>query len=225
MVLILAVSTMRSNLPECSTVRPAESSAPRNSRYASSGVISSGATTVTFLLLAGMVPGSRNCLQVIDEIQAIRSPSSVSGFRFSFTMRLPDGNFLQVLKSLSPISWFAPVTPVVPPGGVPVGVVAGVPAGVVAGVVGAARAPAARDGGPRLPPSSPGTPGIAGVRGVPGAGGAVAARRRRGRFARFHPDRLAVGPGHHRRAQRARAQKDRNHRRDTLFCSSFHRML
>src|SRR6476646_2197898 len=116
MVLILAVSTMRSNLPECSTVRPAESSAPRNSRYASSGVISSGATTATFLLLAGMVPGRRNCLHVIDEIHAIRSPSSVSGFRFNFTMRLPAGNFLQVLKSFSPMSWFAPVTPSEPAG-------------------------------------------------------------------------------------------------------------
>ncbi len=71
-------------------------------------MISSGATTVTFLLLAGIVPGSRNCRHVIDEIHAIRSPSSVSGFRFNFTMRLPAGNFLQVLKSFSPISWFAP---------------------------------------------------------------------------------------------------------------------
>ena len=108
-VLILAVSTIRSNLPVCSTVNPDDSSAPRNSRYASSGVISSGATTVTFLLLAGMVPGSRNCLHVIDEIHAMRSPSSVSGFRFSFTIRLPAGNFLQVLKSFSPISWSTPV--------------------------------------------------------------------------------------------------------------------
>jgi hypothetical protein len=39
-----------------------------------------------------MVPGSRNCLQVIDEIQEIRSPSSVSGFMFSLTMRLLAGN-------------------------------------------------------------------------------------------------------------------------------------
>src|SRR5579863_7203387 len=59
---------------------------------------------VTFLLLAGMVPGSRNCLQVIDEIQEMRSPSSVSGLRFSFTIRLPDGNFLQELNSFSPIT-------------------------------------------------------------------------------------------------------------------------
>src|SRR6185295_18594630 len=120
------------------------------------------------------VPGSRNCLQVIDEIQAIRSPSSVSGFRLSFTMRLPDGNFLQVLKSLSPISWFAPVTPVVPPGGVPAGVVDGVvdgvPAGVVAGVGGVPPGPGGPGRGPRLPPSSPGMPGIGAVRGVPGAG-------------------------------------------------------
>src|SRR5499427_10858381 len=142
-VLTFAVSTMRSNLPVCSTVSPAESSAPRNSRYASSGVISSGATTVTFLLLAGIVPGSRNCLQVIDEIQAIRSPSSVSGFRFSFTIRLPGGNFLQVLKSLSPISWFAPVTAFDPPAA------AGVPGVVGAAPVGATGAGA--PGRPRLP--------------------------------------------------------------------------
>ena len=67
-------------------------------------MISSGATMVTFLLLAGMVPGSRNCLQVIDEIQEMRSPSSVSGLRLSFTIRLPDGNFLQELNSFSPIT-------------------------------------------------------------------------------------------------------------------------
>src|SRR5213076_2989233 len=116
--------------------------APSNKRYASSGVISSGATTVTFLLFAGIVPGSRNCLQVMDEIQAIRSPSSVSGLRFSFTIRLPGGNFLQVLKSLSPISWVAPLTPVVPPpaGGVPAG---GVPGAGVPGGVGRPRLPAA----------------------------------------------------------------------------------
>jgi hypothetical protein len=73
-VLTFAVSTMRSNLPECSTVRPGRIERAQEQRYASSGVISSGATTVTFLLLAGIVPGSRNCLQVIDEIHAIRSP-------------------------------------------------------------------------------------------------------------------------------------------------------
>src|SRR6185436_15749975 len=159
-VLTFAVSTMRSKRPECSTVKPAESSAPRNSRYASSGVISSGATTVTFLLLAGIVPGSRNCLQVIEEIQAIRSPSSVSGFRFSFTMRLPAGNFLQVLKSLSPISWFEPVTPAAAP---PPGVagVAVVPAAGAAPVVGAG-------GRVRFPPSTPGSPGSPGDRAPPG---------------------------------------------------------
>src|SRR5579871_6398030 len=59
---------------------------------------------VTFLLLAGMVPGSKNCLQVIDEIQEMRSPSSVSGLRLSFTIRFPDGNFLQELNSFSPIT-------------------------------------------------------------------------------------------------------------------------
>ena len=138
-------------------------------------MISSGATTVTFLLLAGMVPGSRNCLQVIDEIQAIRSPSSVSGFRFSFTMRLPAGNFLQVLKSFSPISWFAPVTPAVAagrrsawrPGGV----------GVAAG---AAPERAA------LPPSTPGRLGIgARRRASPGDGVGVAPGRQR--LARVRP--------------------------------------
>src|SRR5262245_56287622 len=170
MVLILAVSRMRSNCPEWSTVRPAESSAPRNNRYASSGVISSGATTVTFLLFAGMVPGSRNCLQVIDEIHAMRSPSSVSGLRLSFTIRLPDGNFLQVLKSFSPISWLEPVTPDPPPGGVVVplpGVV-----GVAPGVGGVGR--------PRLPPAAaPGTapggkPGGIPGRVVPVGGGGTA---------------------------------------------------
>src|SRR6476469_9760079 len=156
-VLTFAVSTMRSNLPECSTVNPDDSSAPRNRRYASSGVISSGATTVTFLLLAGIVPGSRNCLHVIDEIQAIRSPSSVSGFRLSFTIRFPAGNFLHVLKSFSPISCVDPVTA---PAGTPG--VAGVPvAGVVVGV----------GGRPRFPPSTPGgMPGYPVERGVPAGG-------------------------------------------------------
>src|SRR4051794_5143287 len=151
---------MRSNLPVCSTVNPDDSSAPRNSRYASSGVISSGATTVTFLLFAGIVPGSRNCLHVIDEIQAIRSPSSVSGLRLSFTMRLPAGNFLQVLKSLSPISWFDPVTPVVPPPG------DGAAVPVVAG------APGTGGVGRRFPSGPPGRFGNApGGRGVAVCGG------------------------------------------------------
>src|SRR5262245_48534121 len=117
-----------------------------------------------------MVPGSRNCLQVIDEIQAIRSPSSVSGFRFNFTIRLPGGNFLQVLKSFSPISWLEPVTPgPVPPGvPVPVPVPAAAPAGgVVAGVgVGVVPAPGGVRGFPFLPPNGPGRPGT--VRGMPG---------------------------------------------------------
>src|SRR4051812_11772799 len=164
---------MRSNLPVCSTVNPDDSSAPRNSRYASSGVISSGATTVTFLLFAGMVPGSRNCLHVIDEIHAIRSPSSVSGFRFSFTIRLPAGNFLQVLKSFSPISCVEPVTPAAPPAGAGGGPPAGPPAGaaLVVPVAGAAPGAVVGAGGrPRLPPRSPGSPGNPGVRGVPGGG-------------------------------------------------------
>src|SRR5262245_45542695 len=98
-VLALSVSMMRRNLPLGSTVSPTESSAARKRRKASSGVMSWGAITVTFLLLAGMVPGRRNCLHEIDEM---RSPSSVSGFRFSFTMRLPAGNFRQELNSFSP---------------------------------------------------------------------------------------------------------------------------
>src|SRR5437868_6459250 len=64
--------------------------------------MSCGATIVTFLLFAGIVPGRRNCLHVIDEIHEIRSPSSVSGFMLSFTIRLPAGNFLQELNSFSP---------------------------------------------------------------------------------------------------------------------------
>src|ERR1022692_2408492 len=62
-----------------------------------------------------MVPGSRNCLHVIDEIQEMRSPSSVSGLRLSLTIRLPLGNFLQELNSFSPTT-VAPETlvPVVP---------------------------------------------------------------------------------------------------------------
>src|SRR5882724_5180273 len=64
--------------------------------------MSCGAMIVSFLLLAGMVPGSTNCLQVIDEIHEMRSPSSVSGFKFSFTIRLPVGSFLHELYSTSP---------------------------------------------------------------------------------------------------------------------------
>src|SRR5947208_15703170 len=110
-VFAFRVSITRRNLPLGSTVRPTESSADRNRRYASSGVISCGATMVTFLLFAGMVPGSRNCLQVIDEIQEMRSPSSVSGFMLSFTIRLLAGNFLQELKSLSKSAAVAGVAP------------------------------------------------------------------------------------------------------------------
>src|SRR4051812_30508602 len=71
---------------------------------------------VTFLLFAGMVPGSKNCLQVIDEIQEIRSPSSVSGLRLSFTIRFPEGNFLQELNSFSPITAAPEAVPMAPPG-------------------------------------------------------------------------------------------------------------
>src|SRR5580704_12602105 len=78
---------------------------------------------VTFLLLAGMVPGNRNCLQVIDEIQEMRSPSSVSGLRLSFTIRLPEGNFLQELNSFSPIT-VPPVALPIAPGGKAAGAVA-----------------------------------------------------------------------------------------------------
>src|ERR1700733_7348798 len=98
------VSMMRRNLPEGSTVRPTESNAARNKRYASSGVINCGAMMVTFLLLGGMVPGNKNCRQVMDEIHDSRSPSSVSGFMFSLTMRLLAGNFLHELNSRSPLT-------------------------------------------------------------------------------------------------------------------------
>src|SRR5258708_22830716 len=83
---------------------------------------------VTFLLLGGIVPGSRNCLQVMDEIHESRSPTSVSGFMFSLTMRLPDGNFLHELKSCSPPSSGTPVLVVT-------GAAAGTPGVVCAGRV------------------------------------------------------------------------------------------
>src|SRR4029077_6792181 len=118
---------MRRNLPLGATVRPTESSAERNSRYASSGVISCGAMTVTFLLLAGIVPGNTNCLQGTDEIQEMRSPRPVSGFKFSFTIRRLAGNFLQELNSFSPATSPVTVGPGIPP--VP-GVMAGTGAGV-----------------------------------------------------------------------------------------------
>src|SRR5215831_17315441 len=72
--------------------------------------MSCGATIVTFLLFAGIVPGKRNCLHVIDEIHESRSPSSVSGFMLSLTTRLPAGNFLQELNSFSPGGSAVPVT-------------------------------------------------------------------------------------------------------------------
>ena len=91
------------------------------------------------------------------------------------------------------------------------------------------RRPGAGAGGVgrRFPSGPPGKPGKrarrAGRRRRGRATRRLDARRRR--FARLHPDRLAVGSGHDRRAQRARAQKNCNHRRDTLCRSSFHRML
>ena len=76
--------------------------------------------------------------------------------------QLTGGNFLQVLKSLSPISWVEPLTPVVPPpaGGVPVGGVAAAPG---TGGVGRPRFPAA--------PGKPGNGGRGAPGGVAGAGG------------------------------------------------------
>ena len=115
---------------------------------------------VTFLLLAGMVPGSTNCLHVIDEIQEIRSPRSVSGFMFSFTIRLLGGNFLQELNSFSPASSPVPETPL---------------AGGVVAVV-----PAAPVGLPKIagPPAAPGVPGTRlarrSCRGVSGCDGEAA---------------------------------------------------
>src|SRR5882724_7988601 len=95
---------------------------------------------VTFLLLAGIVPGSTNCLHVIDEIHEMRSPRSVSGFMLSFTIRLPGGNFLQELKSFSPGSSAAPGAPGVPAG--VVGVTGVAPVGLPK-IAGAPPAPAA----------------------------------------------------------------------------------
>ena len=82
--------------------------------------------------------------------------------------------------------------------------------GGAAGRRGVGAAAARRGRPPRLPRGVPGGPG-AGVRGVP-------ARRRRAGATRAAPvragaapgraDRLAVGPRHHRRAQRARARSE-----------------
>src|SRR5262245_28832521 len=47
-----------------------------------------GAMMVTVLPCDGIVPGTTNCLQVIAEIQEMRSTSSVFGFRFSFSLLL-----------------------------------------------------------------------------------------------------------------------------------------
>src|SRR5450432_963334 len=103
--------------------------------------MSCGATIVTFLLFAGIVPGSRNWRHVIDEIHEIRSPSSVSGFMLSLTTRLPAGNFRHELNSFSPGGSAVPVTTgVVVDGGVGVGVAVGaVPA--VVGTGGGTRRP------------------------------------------------------------------------------------
>src|SRR5450432_397390 len=92
--------------------------------------MSCGATIVTFLLFAGIVPGSRNWRHVIDEIHEIRSPSSVSGFMLSLTTRLPAGNFRHELNSFSSGGSAVPVT-------TGVVVVAGVGVGVAPGTVGA----------------------------------------------------------------------------------------
>src|SRR5580698_1304497 len=87
--------------------------------------MSCGAMIVTFFELAGIVPGSKNCRHVIEEIHASRSPSSVSGFMLSFTTRLPAGNFLQVLNSLSLASAVPVVTGVVGEGVAATGVGSG----------------------------------------------------------------------------------------------------
>src|SRR5512141_1057934 len=65
--------------------------------------------TVTFLPCKGTE--TRNCEQVMLEIQPMRSSSSVSGFRFSLTMRLPAGSFLHELNSFSPGSSDPPGAP------------------------------------------------------------------------------------------------------------------
>src|SRR5688572_13733429 len=98
-------------------VSPMLSSAFRNAAYASSRVIRLGATTVTFLPAAVIWPGNTNGLQVIDEIHAMRSPSSASGLRFIFTMRLPAGIFWHVLNSFSAASASGDVTGAGPGGG------------------------------------------------------------------------------------------------------------
>src|SRR3954469_19515944 len=53
-------------------------------------------------------PATRNCVQLMLEIQATMSAMSVSGLKLNFTMRLPGGSFLHWLNSFSPGSSITP---------------------------------------------------------------------------------------------------------------------
>src|SRR5262245_60112599 len=62
--------------------------------------MSCGEMTVTFLPWMETALDSKNWRQVMLEIQLMRSESSESGLKLNL-MRLPGGNFLQVLNSFS----------------------------------------------------------------------------------------------------------------------------
>src|SRR3954462_15748145 len=53
-------------------------------------------------------PATRNCVQLMLEIQATMSAMSVSGLKLNFTMRLPGGSFRHWLNSRSPGSSTTP---------------------------------------------------------------------------------------------------------------------
>src|SRR4051794_40492706 len=104
-----------------------------------------GAITVTFLPCSDTLVDVRNGVQVMLENQPMTSDSSLSGFRFSFRIALPDGSFLHELNSFSPGS-SAPVSIGAAPGagGAMVRPIAGgtrgatfLPAGFTAGGLGA----------------------------------------------------------------------------------------
>src|SRR5690242_17231145 len=103
--------------------------------------------TVTFLPAIPTVLGIRNGVQVMEEIQPITSPISLSGFMFSLRIALPGGYFLQELNSFSPGYFTRPVPDVVvvaaPGAGAP-----GAGGGLVAGAVLPATVGGSAPGGP-----------------------------------------------------------------------------
>src|SRR4051794_17413370 len=74
-------STMRITLPFGTTVSPIVDSAARNTEYASSGLILSGAMIVTFLPVDTMRGSRMKFLHVKPITHVMRSLSSVSGLK------------------------------------------------------------------------------------------------------------------------------------------------